>query len=730
MEAFASYLLKSALWLSGFALVYFLFLRNERYFMLKRIYLISGILIAFLFPLISVHYNVELQAPGQPIAQEFSNAAGSIITAGVQQEKAFHLDYRLIILFIYLAGIIYMLLRAIGNFKGIFRAIRESEVTERGIVRIIKATQFKSSFSFFNYVFINSTIGEEEAAEIMNHEIVHVRQRHWFDLLLVEILRTVQWVNPFAWIYTGYIRLNHEYLADQAALQRSVSPANYRAALMNQLFESPVISLSNSFNYSLNKKRFDMMKQKITSPWRKTKVLFVLPVIALLLYAFATPRYIYSEQHKHSGSSENNTFQDKISDSIVINQNVLILVNGAKMDKASFTAIDPDKIKTIDALKGDAAIAAYGDKGKNGVLVVTLKPEAKLANQQDTTKPKAPQKTSKSIMPPPPPPPPPPPAQSVTSKSNSKEPRTVVVVPQSPDRPVFFNGKLVSKPVNEIVDSLGHDFGTIKPFTEEQGLKKYGDAGKNGGMELLTRKQALDMGLKVPYNRIFPEDYPTFHGEGTSSFNEWVISSIRYPADAKELGISGKVYVHMSVEMDGSLSNVSAVGNSPQILAAEVLKVIQSAPKWAPPKNTEIDEPFKISMVVKFTLPDKVSEGNEPFVVVEEMPLYPGGEGALLQFIKDNIKYPVAAKEQKLEGRVIIRFVINSEGNAEDIYILRGVNKLLDDEAVRVVGLLKGFKPGMQGGKAVDTYFMVPVTFSLAEQKPEVSGSSEAEIRK
>src|SRR5665647_2936237 len=156
MESLGLYLLKSAVWLTGFTLVFLMVLRNERYFRLNRIYLLSGIV-------------------------------ASIV------------------------------------------------------------------FSFFSFVFVNPSITDIETKEIVNHEREHIQQRHWFDLLLVELLCMLQWFNPFVWIYARLIRQNHEYLADEMALQNSSNPAIYQATLLNQLFDAPVIRLANSFNYSLNK---------------------------------------------------------------------------------------------------------------------------------------------------------------------------------------------------------------------------------------------------------------------------------------------------------------------------------------------------------------------------------------------------------------------------------------------------------------------------------------------
>ena len=86
----------------------------------------------------------------------------------------------------------------------------------------------------------------------------------------------------------------------------------------------------------------------------------------------------------------------------------------------------------------------------------------------------------------------------------------------------------------------------------------------------------------------------------------------------------------------------------------------------------------------------------------------------LLKFITENTRYPEAAKAEGAEGRVIVRFVVNTEGGTEGISVIKGVHPLLDAEAARVVSLLSGFTPGYQGGKPVNVWYMVPITFTLA----------------
>jgi TonB family protein len=108
-----------------------------------------------------------------------------------------------------------------------------------------------------------------------------------------------------------------------------------------------------------------------------------------------------------------------------------------------------------------------------------------------------------------------------------------------------------------------------------------------------------------------------------------------------------------------------------------------------------------------------IEESPEPFVVVEQMPYFPGGEIALLKYLTDNTKYPESAKIAGIQGKVIVRFAIDEEGRAGRESVLKGVDPELDAEALRVVRSLPRFEPGRQGGKAVPVWYMVPLNFSL-----------------
>ncbi len=111
--------------------------------------------------------------------------------------------------------------------------------------------------------------------------------------------------------------------------------------------------------------------------------------------------------------------------------------------------------------------------------------------------------------------------------------------------------------------------------------------------------------------------------------------------------------------------------------------------------------------------PEPPKEDNKVFDVVEEQPSFPGGQGALMQWLRDNIKYPVIAAENGIEGRVIVQFVVSKTGSISDVRVARGVDPSLDKEAVRVVSNMPNWTPGKQNGTTVNVRYTLPVTFKL-----------------
>lgn len=117
---------------------------------------------------------------------------------------------------------------------------------------------------------------------------------------------------------------------------------------------------------------------------------------------------------------------------------------------------------------------------------------------------------------------------------------------------------------------------------------------------------------------------------------------------------------------------------------------------------------------------DKINENsftndNQPYVIVEDMPEFPGGPEALLKYIAENVVYPEQAKNDTIQGTVYLKFVVDKTGKVTQTEVIRGVHPLLDEESIKVVNSLPEWTPGRQSGKNVDVAMQIPIKFQIAD---------------
>lgn len=175
---------------------------------------------------------------------------------------------------------------------------------------------------------------------------------------------------------------------------------------------------------------------------------------------------------------------------------------------------------------------------------------------------------------------------------------------------------------------------------------------------------------------------------------EKVKSSIKFtaPVIKKDEDVKPEEEMKNQDDLQKTKTTIGAfnvVGNDE--IGGEVLKAKEEIAQPEPPKEEE----------------------NKVFDVVEEQPSFPGGQGALMQWLRDNIKYPVIAAENGIEGRVIVQFVVSKSGSISNVNVVRGVDPSLDKEAVRVVSNMPNWTPGKQNGTTVNVRYTLPVTFKL-----------------
>ncbi len=683
MEHAALYLLKSAVWLAGFTLLYLLFLGKERFFILKRIYLLTGVILSLFLPLITINYRVELPAPIMQDTQGVTSVLPSpAATAAGITENADPLKWFMLF---YAAGILFLLGRTLLHLVPVYRTIRRETVSREGEALLVITEKYTSAFSFFNYVFINPSLSGREVREILNHEMVHLRQKHWFDLLIIEVMSLVQWMNPFAWICSALVRQNHEHLADEDALQRTSDPAGYRAALLNQVFSARLISLSNSFNFSFNTNRFEMMKKKNYSPYRKLKLLLVLPVAAVILFAFASPRYVYADP---ATPAEITIIKPEAITQVLV-RGVVYREDGTPFPGVSVNVSGT----TIMTISGPDGRFEFRSIPENIILLFTHKGYKYLP-----LKPEFDKEMSVRMVPDP----------------DYVDPATIKPDPVRKLPVVVVDGVITEENERAVMQRMKDDLGAYNALKPQDAVKKYGDRAAAGAVEFWSVKKAREMGMKVPLRRKSENDFPTFDGNSYLAFNDWVVSRTAYPGEAVRENISGWARVSYTIDVDGSIKDIKPNASTNVILGKAVADVIRTSPKWTPPQNPEMNEPFTAEVVAKFALPDKVKVA-ETFVVVEEMPEFPGGDQALFKYLYENLKYPDEAKAQGIQGKVILRFVVTAEGKVADVTIVRSVHPLLDEEAVRVISGAPDWIPGKQRGRPVDVYYSVPISFSVKD---------------
>jgi len=250
---------------------------------------------------------------------------------------------------------------------------------------------------------------------------------------------------------------------------------------------------------------------------------------------------------------------------------------------------------------------------------------------------------------------------------------------------------------------------------------------KGNKIKIITEE---DFNVKVSHydnDTIFSvcDEMPEFPG-GTEKFMEYLSSNIKYPEEAKEKGISGRVFIQFVIEKDGSVTNVKVMKGIGALCDDEAVRVVKSMPKWKPgiqkgkpvrvsynlPLNFKLDEEYK-------PVKGETKADEKIYDTPETMPEYPGGMDGLRTYLQENLTVPEKYQnmESKAEYRVIVQFVVAADGSITEVAIPKPApsKKDLNDEAVRVVKGMPKWKPGTVNGKPVKVKYMLPILFKLGK---------------
>ena len=543
MGIFFVYILKTSLCLAVFYLFYRLLLSKETFHRFNRWALLGMLLLSCVIPLIEVttHEATDMSQPFLSLEEMLVMAE----PAPVMEEVSTPFPWRALLLLVYLVGIGFFFVRHLWSLGRMLRLLRASkkESMEDGITLYIHEDKNVAPFSWMNNIAISKDDLEENGDAVLTHERAHIRNRHSWDLLLAEGCIFFQWFNPAAWLLKQELQTVHEYEADEWVIENGIDAKTYQLLIIKKAVGARLYSIANSFNHSSLKKRITMMIKKKSNPWARLKYLYVLPLAAVAVAAFARPEV----------------------------SNELAEISTAKVNDLT-SIVKAEEVKSVE---------------------------------------------------------------------------------NSSDEKFNISGQVWEYPAKKPVPGAsiiirGTTTGTL--------------ADKDGKFTLPVKKGDV---LVVSYIGLQTQ-------------------SVVVQADVN-LGIWMKEDVQ-------SMEEMVVVGQTPK---EEV--------KYTKVEVEETEEPQ-----------EKVI-----FQVVEEMPEFPGGMGEAMKFLAKNIKYPVAAQQAKIEGRVIVQFVVERDGSISDIHTVRSVSPELDAEAIRVVSLMPKWKPGKQRGKAVAVKYTMPIMFRLQSPAPK-----------
>jgi hypothetical protein len=291
MIAFICYLIKVSVCLLVFYSFYSVSLKKSTFFTINRIFLLAGLLLSFLIPVLNISIFADRSSFTlvNTLESSLGEAEYPFFQTLNQSQNAAIFNYSIILPAIYIAGISFLFFKLLFSiFKTLHYRSRSSTIRIGGLV-IVK-TKSEMPFSFFNMVFLPE--GETNRM-IIGHEIGHVKQFHWLDLILSELALVLLWFNPFVFLYKNAIRLQHEYLADLYVIRKDNPVEDYLRCMLERIEAVSFNGLVSNFYCKTFKKRIIMITKDKTSKKFMGVYLLILPLVCMLLFAFTNSDYKY-----------------------------------------------------------------------------------------------------------------------------------------------------------------------------------------------------------------------------------------------------------------------------------------------------------------------------------------------------------------------------------------------------------------------------------------------------
>ncbi|MEX6686158.1 M56 family metallopeptidase [Danxiaibacter flavus] len=286
MPALFEYILKMSLCIGATYLFYHFALRRITHYQWNRWFLLLFTLFAFMIPVINIGILMQPEKLQNVVFIRSIPTINSTTFNNNQGPLGPHIDWWKWIGIAFMVGTIVLVVRLLIQLYSLKRLQNRSELLKSGPVKIFHVNDNIAPFSFHQSIYLNKDeYNEQELQEIVQHELVHVQQKHTIDMLIAEFVCICNWYNPFAWLIKKAIKENLEFIADEQVLNAGADHKAYQYLLLKVGGNTP-LQITNNLNFSSLKKRIYMMNKGRTGNAHLLKFFFIVPVICMLLVLF------------------------------------------------------------------------------------------------------------------------------------------------------------------------------------------------------------------------------------------------------------------------------------------------------------------------------------------------------------------------------------------------------------------------------------------------------------
>lgn len=701
------YIIQILIFQTLFLAVYDLFLKRETFFQWNRAYLIITSILAYIIPFIKINSvsnymkeDLDFEIPTILINSN-TNYLDEIVIGNI--ESSFQLSTLEII---YLIGILFTMLLFLYKISQIYRKITQNKIIKNKDYNLVILPKQPTAFSFFSYLFLGKSIYNKEHQHIIDHELIHIKQKHSLDLLFFEIQKIIFWMNPFSYLFQHRIATLHEYIADAKAIKEHPKQQFFEN-LLNQTFQIEKFAFINQFyKKSLIKKRIIMVTKNKSKEILKLKYLLLLPLLFTML--------IYS-----SSFAQDNNKDIVITENGDINTIVKYDVNKSEFNKVY-------KYKDLDKFPFLAKTSLTDNRKKGFELIQEL--------------------ISLSFK--------------KFNHNNNKEQFVVPFIINSKGNIVKLNyNEVPSKYLNEIkniTNSFNKKIIAGKKngaFVDTQFAFYFGSntdtqTGDSVPFSVLT-KTPIYPGCENPSNKTAKKcTKKEISNHVARNFNTELANSLHLPAGVKRISLQ------FIIDKNGDVTNVKARAPHPK-LQEEAIRVIKLMPKMSAGEHEGKPVAVRYNLPIKFKVnddqkitpppppppikskklssdippppPTPINTGiieDIPFSVIEEIPVYPGCENStnkkkcfiekITKHVSKNFNIDLAKSLGLSSGkkRISVQFKIDTNGNVTNIRS-RAPHPKLQEEAARIIKLLPKMEAGKQRGKAVNVRYNLPIVFEV-----------------